>query len=85
MTEMVLGIVSVRKPTTLFTSNSSLLSTSPLWRFSLPCHSERRIRSSIRCCMRFCALMPSMFLTHTPDMFMAKPARMSIPMMPTAQ
>lgn len=85
MTESVLGMVSVRKLMTLFTSNSSRLSTSPEWRISRPRHSERSMRSSIRCCMRFCAFIPRMLRTHTDAMFSAKSHSMSAAMMPTAK
>ena len=84
-TESVLGTVSVRKFTTLLTSNSSLLSTSPLCLFSFPLHSDLRIRSSIRCCILFWAFIPSMFLTHTAEMLMANPQRISSPISATAQ
>jgi hypothetical protein len=78
-------MVSVMKLTTLLTSNSSLLSTSPEWRFSRPFHSERRMRSSIRCCIRFWALMPRMLRTHTLEMFKAKSQSTSPPIRATAQ
>ena len=82
-TDSVLGMVSARKFTTTLTSVSSLLSTSPECRASLPCHSDRSIRSSSSRCMRFCALMPSRFLTHIELMLRAKSARMSSPNSPT--
>ena len=80
-----LGNTSVRKLMTWLTSVSRRLMTSPLWRFSLLCHSDLRILSSIRCCMRFLALMPRMFFTHTEEMLMAKLQSTRIAMMPTAQ
>ena len=83
-TESVLGITSVRKFTTFVTSNSKRFSTSPEWRLSLPCHCDRKMRSSMCCCMRFCALMPRMFLIQMLEMCKAKSARMSAAMMPTA-
>ena len=84
-TEMVLGIVSVRKLTTVPTSCSNLLRTSPEWCDSFPVHSDRKIRSSMRCCIRFCALIPKMLRTQMEQMRRAKPQRTSNAITPTDQ
>ncbi len=84
-TDNVFGMVWVRKSTTLATSNSKRLSTSPEWKCSLPCHCERRMRSSIRCCIRFRARMPRRFCTHVPLILSRKSQRINIPMTATAQ
>ena len=83
-TDSTLGSVSVMNTTTVLTSNSSRFSTSPEWSDSLPCHSVRRIRSSMCCCMRFCARMPRMLRTQTAEIFVAKSQRISTPITATA-
>ena len=85
ITESVLGIVSVRNTTTLSTSFSKRFITSPLCSLSFPRHSERKIRSSIFCCIRFFARMPRILRIHTPEMLMAKSQSTRPPINATAQ
>ncbi len=77
-------MVSVKKLTTVSTSNSSLLRTSPECRFSFPFHSERRSRSTICCCILFWALMPRIFLIHILEILRPKSRSTRTAIQPTA-